>query len=76
MKKIEDIGGKFKRFGCVSYDGSTINTRLLHKKKMVVQTKKAFAKDITFDITEEALKKLVAMIVAAPRLNGNGTIVK
>lgn len=58
----------------ITYDGITVNTRLLLKKIEVLATLKTWNKDIKFVTTEEMRRKGAALLALCPKLNGNGVI--
>ena len=65
-------GQKPRNLCPISYDGKTVNTKLLLKKVDVFAKQRAFGKDIKFITTAAMHEKAAALLALSPKLNGNG----
>ena len=68
-------GQKPRNLCPISYDGKTVNTKLLLKKVDVMAKQRAFGRDIKFITTDAMHRKAAALLALSPKLNGNGTFI-
>jgi hypothetical protein len=55
-----------------SFDGKTVNTRKLSKKRVVAITELNYGKRMKTPVTDSCRQKLAALIAMAPKCNGSG----
>ena len=55
-----------------SFDGKTVNTRVLSMKRKVGITEQIYGKRMKTPVTDSCRQKLAALIAMAPKCNGSG----